>query len=67
MTIFIKYILDTYKPCSSTRYLETGFDGEMEAIADIMEYAIDNQIPGDSDTQAAISHVGHTGTSPGQD
>jgi hypothetical protein len=26
---------------------ETAFDGEMEAIADIMEYAIDNQIPGD--------------------
>jgi hypothetical protein len=50
---------------------ETAFDGEMEAIADIMEYAIDNQIPGDlrihSDAQAAISHVGHTGTGPGQD
>jgi ribonuclease HI len=42
----------------------------MEAIADIMEYAIDNQILGDltlhSDTQAAISRVGHTGTGPGQ-
>jgi hypothetical protein len=50
---------------------ETAFDGEMEAIADIMEYAIDNQIPGDltihSDAQAAISRVGHTGTGPGQD
>jgi hypothetical protein len=43
----------------------------MEAIADIMEYAIDNQIPGDLtihfDAQAAISRVGHTGTGPGQD
>jgi hypothetical protein len=50
---------------------ETAFDGEMEAIADIMEYAIDNQIPGDltihSDAQAAISRVGHPGTGPGQD
>jgi ribonuclease HI len=50
---------------------ETAFDGEMEAIADIMECAIDNQIPGDltihSDAQAAISRVGHTGTGPGQD
>jgi ribonuclease HI len=52
---------------------ETAFDGEMEAIADIMEYAIDNQIPGDLtihfDAQAAISRVGHTGTGtgPGQD
>jgi hypothetical protein len=27
---------------------ETAFDGEMEAIADVMEYAIDNQIPGHS-------------------
>jgi ribonuclease HI len=50
---------------------ETVFDGEMEAIADIMESAIDNQIPGDltihSDAQAAISRVGHPGTGPGQD
>jgi ribonuclease HI len=50
---------------------ETTFDGEMETIADIMEYAIDNQIPGDltihSDAQAAISRVGHTGTGTGQD
>jgi hypothetical protein len=37
---------------------ETAFDGEMEAIADIMEYAIINRIPGDltihSHAQAAI-------------
>jgi ribonuclease HI len=50
---------------------ETAFDREMEAIADIMDYAIDNRIPGDltihSDAQAAISGVGHTGTGPGQD
>jgi hypothetical protein len=50
---------------------ETAGDGEMEAIADIMESAIDNQIPGDltihSDAQAAISRVGHTGTCRGQD
>jgi hypothetical protein len=40
---------------------ETAFDGEMDSIADIMEYAIDNQIPGDltihSDAQAAISRA----------
>jgi hypothetical protein len=40
-------------------------------FADIMDYAIDNQSPGDltiySDAQAAISRVGHTGTRPGQD
>jgi ribonuclease HI len=50
---------------------ETAFDGEMEAIADIMEYAIDNQIPADltihCDSQATISRVGHTRTGPGQD
>jgi ribonuclease HI len=50
---------------------ETAFDGEMEAIADIMEYAIDNQIPCDltihSDAQAEISRVRHTGPGPGQD
>jgi hypothetical protein len=50
---------------------ETAFDREMEAIADIMEYAIDNQIPGDltihSDAQGAISRVGHKGTGPSQD
>jgi hypothetical protein len=38
---------------------ETAFDGEMEAIANIMEYVIDNEIPGDitihSDAQAAIA------------
>jgi hypothetical protein len=36
-----------------------------------MEYAIDNQIPGDltihSDAQAPISHVRHIGKGPGQD
>jgi hypothetical protein len=41
----------------------------MEAIA-IMEYVVDNEIPGDitihSDAQAAIARVGHTGTGPGQ-
>jgi hypothetical protein len=45
---------------------ETAFDGEMEAIANIMEYVIDNEIPGDltihSDAHAAIARVGHTGT-----
>jgi hypothetical protein len=50
---------------------ETTFDAEMEAIADIMEYVIDTQIPGDltiySNSQAAMSCVGHTGTGPGQD
>jgi hypothetical protein len=50
---------------------EAAFDGEIEAIADIMECAIDNQLPGDptihSDVQAAISRAGHTGTGPGQD
>jgi hypothetical protein len=47
---------------------ETAFDGEMEAIADIMEYVIDNQIPGNltihSDGQADISRVGNTVTCP---
>jgi hypothetical protein len=61
--------LDCYK--GSLGEFETAFDGEMEAIVDIMVYAIDNQIPGDltihSDVQAAISRVGHTGTGPGQD
>jgi ribonuclease HI len=49
---------------------ETAFDGEMEAIANIMEYVVDNEIPGDitihSDAQAAIARVGHTGPGPGQ-
>jgi ribonuclease HI len=44
---------------------ETTFDKEMEAIADIMEYTIDDQIPGDltidSDAHKAIWHDGHTG------
>jgi hypothetical protein len=42
----------------------------MEAIANIMEYVVDNEIPGDitihSDAQAAIARVGHTGPGPGQ-
>jgi ribonuclease HI len=50
---------------------ETAFDGEMEAIADIMEFVNQNEIPGDltihSDAQAAIARVSHTGTGPGQD
>jgi hypothetical protein len=41
----------------------------MEAIANLMEYTTDNQIPGDltihSDAQAAIARVGHTGQGPG--
>jgi ribonuclease HI len=49
---------------------ETAFDGEMEAIADLMEYAIHDPIPGNltihSDAQAPISRVGHTATGPGQ-
>jgi hypothetical protein len=48
---------------------ETAFDGEVAAIADIMKFAIDNQIPGDlkvhSDARAAISRVGHTEPGPG--
>jgi hypothetical protein len=55
----------------SLREFETAFDREMEAIADTIEYAIDNQIPGDltihSDAQAAISRVGNIETGPGQD
>jgi hypothetical protein len=43
----------------------------MEAMADIMEYAIDNQILCDltfhSNDQVAISDVRHTGTGTGQD
>jgi hypothetical protein len=43
----------------------------MEAIAEIIEYAIDNQIPCDlkihSDTQAPMSHIGQIVTGPGQD
>jgi ribonuclease HI len=50
---------------------ETAFDGEMEAIADIMEFVNQNEIPDDltihSDAQAAIARVSHTGTGPGQD
>jgi ribonuclease HI len=50
---------------------ETAFNGEVEAIADILEYITMNQIPGDitinSDAQAAIARVRHTGTGRGQD
>jgi ribonuclease HI len=50
---------------------ETAFDGEMEAIDDIMEFVNQNEIPGDltihSDAQAAIARVSHTGTGPDQD
>jgi hypothetical protein len=44
------------------------FDGEMEAIANIVEFVNQNEIPGDltidSDTQAAITRVTHTATGP---
>jgi hypothetical protein len=50
---------------------ETAFDGEMEAIADIMEFVNQNEIPRDltihSDAQAAIARVSHTGIGSGQD
>jgi hypothetical protein len=50
---------------------KTEFDGKMEAIADIMEFVTQNEIPGDltihSDVQGAIVRVSHTGTGPGQD
>jgi ribonuclease HI len=50
---------------------ETAFDGEMEAIANIMAFLNQNEIPGDltihSDAQAAIARVSHTGTGLGQD
>jgi hypothetical protein len=50
---------------------ETAFDGEMEAIADIMEFVNQNEIRGDltiySDPEAAIARVSQTGTGPGQD
>jgi hypothetical protein len=54
----------------SLREFETACDGEMEAIANIMEYVVDNEIPGDitihSDAEAAIALVGHTGLGPGK-
>jgi hypothetical protein len=47
------------------------FDGEMEAIANIMDYVNDHEIAGGltiySDAQGTIALVGHTGTGPGQD
>jgi hypothetical protein len=53
------------------REFKTAFDGEMEAMADIMDYVYANQIPGylttHSDAKAAIARVSYTGTGPGQD
>jgi ribonuclease HI len=50
---------------------EMAFDGDVEAIANLMEFVIDNEIAGDltihSDAQAAIARVGHTGTGPWQE
>jgi hypothetical protein len=50
---------------------ETAIDRELETIADIMAYAIDNQIPGDliihSNAQAGIFLLGYTGTGPDPD
>jgi hypothetical protein len=50
---------------------EAEFDGEMEAIANIMEFVNENEIPGDltihSGAQAAIARVSNTGTGSGQD
>jgi hypothetical protein len=61
--------LESNKGCLGE--FETAFDGEVEAIADLMEYVTDNEIAGDiaihSDSQAAIARVGHTGPGPGQD
>jgi ribonuclease HI len=55
----------------SLEKFETAFDGEMEAIANIMEFVNKTEVPGDltihSDAQAAIARVAHTGTGPGQD
>jgi hypothetical protein len=61
--------LDYNKGCLGE--FETTFDGKIEEMADIIEYAFDNQIPGEltiqSDAQAAICRLGHIGTGPGQD
>jgi ribonuclease HI len=50
---------------------KTAFDGEMEAIANIMEFVNQNEILGDltihSNTQVAIARVSHTGIGRGQD
>jgi hypothetical protein len=50
---------------------QKAFDGEVEAIANLMEFVVDNEILGDltiySDAQAAIARVGHTGIGPGQE
>jgi hypothetical protein len=43
----------------------------VEAIADLLNYVNDNHIPGDltiqSDAQAVIERVGHTGAGPEQE
>jgi hypothetical protein len=61
--------LESNKRC--LREFETTFDGEMEAMADLMEYVTDNEISGNfavhSDSHAAIVRVGYTGPGPGQD
>jgi hypothetical protein len=50
---------------------KTAFDGEMEAIADIMEFVNQKEMPSDltihSDAQAVIAPVSHIGTLPGKD
>jgi hypothetical protein len=49
---------------------ETALQGEMEPIADIMKYVIDNQIPGNLTIHSSSGnkiHIGHIGTGPGQD
>jgi ribonuclease HI len=58
----------TVKVIDNNGYLgqyETAIDSEMEAFADIMDFANQNVIPRDltinSDAQPAIARVGHTG------
>jgi hypothetical protein len=50
---------------------KTTFDSEMEAIADIIEFINQNEIPGNltiySDAQATIARVSPTGIGPSQD
>jgi hypothetical protein len=45
---------------------DTAFDGKIEAIADIVDFVNQNEIPGDvtidSDVQATIARVSYTGT-----
>jgi hypothetical protein len=49
----------------------TAFGGEMDSIADIIEFVNQNKISGDltihSDADGVIARVSHTGTGPGQD